>query len=421
MKLAKSKPKLRLNGQKRKTAKKTVPRNNMATDKTVRTSKLAPTAVATRQSLSNNVATVRVAKRERLTTITSPTGTTGVVYTTFVNAGNLAGGTNSFLSRQAQLFDKYRFKKLIFHYVPVVATSTAGNVILGADISTNDAAPTDAPGMTNLSLGYSEANAWTKNSYRVNVSRCYEGGSAKYVRSGTAQLGSAASLYDTAAFYVFTEGAPTNTLLGYIDIEYDVELIGVNRSPETNISTLAPAAQLLITLTGNSINPGGLWDNTIWQTFTGYNHNVPGGGAAIPLNTIVAPTQWGTAPTVTGNTTGAGTFTVPGGTWRIRLVSTVASDTYANGWVQCATTGLTLKNYHGFGGSLSAPSTAYVSTSTVSQEQQITITSSSTTFTLSTGFFYSASSTANKTWNVVVADPGSVQQTYVQLTYLGAV
>lgn len=420
MKLAKSKPKLRLNGQKKKTTKKTVPKSNMVTDKTVRTSKLAPTSVATKQSLSNNVATVRVAKRERLTTITSPTGSTGVVYTTFVNAGNLAGGTNSFLSRQAQLFDKYRFRKLIFHYVPVVATSTAGNVILGADISTNDAAPTDAQGMTNLSLGYSEANAWTKNSYRVNVSRCYEGGSAKYVRSGTAQLGSAASLYDTAAFYVFTEGAPSSTLLGYIDVEYDVELIGVNRSPENSVSTLAPAAQLLVTLTGGSITPGGTWNGTVWQTFTGYTLNNPGVNTVMTTNSTVSPTDWGVSPTVTGNTTGAGTFTLPAGTWRIRLTSTVASDTYANGWVQCQGQGITIRNYHGFGGTLSPPSTAYVSTSTVSHEFQVAITASAT-YALSTGYYYSATSTANKTWNVVFADSTGIAQTYVQLTYLGSV
>lgn len=420
MKLAKSKPKLRLNVPKKK-AKKSVPKNNMASDKTVRTSRLAPSAVATRQSLSNNVATVRVAKRERLTTITSPSGTTGVVYTSYVNAGNLAGGTTSFLSRQAQLFDKYRFRKLIYHYVPVVATSTAGNVILGADISANDASPADASGMTNLSLGYSEANAWTKNSYRVNVSKCYDGGVAKYVRSTTAQLGSAAALYDTAAFFVFTEGAPTNTLLGYIDVEYDVELIGVNRSPETSIAQLVPSGELSVTFTGVTISPGGLWDSTCWQTFSGWNFNTPSTLSAVGVTSTVSPMEWGTAPTVTGSTTSNGTFVLPKGTWRIRLTSTVASDTYANGYVQCQTTGVTLRNYHGYAGTLSAPSTAYVSTSTVSREAQFTVTSTSTTFTLQTQFFYSATSTANKTWNVILQDQNSVPQTFIQLTYLGEV
>jgi len=385
-----------------------------------------PTAVGTLRSSSNVVTKIRVAKRERLGTITSPSGSSGVVFSQYINAGNLASSTNSFLARQAQLFDKYMFKKLIFHYIPIVPTTTAGNVIFGADLSCNDAAPTDAFGMTNLSLGFSEGNSWAKHSYKVDLSKCYDK-SYKYTRFGTQQLGSTAYLYDTAAFYIFTEGAPVSTTLGYVDVEYDVELVGVNRNSgeATNIG-FAPAGSMIIELiSGSTIAPGGLWAGTTLASFTGFNFNAANTNTVIPAALLFYPT-WGTIPTY--SSPGNGQFILSPGTYKIRMTVTFATDTYANGMViiQPSGTGVTdtrpMPILFGEGPG-TAPATAYVITKTETAEW-VYVCVVNTTFTLQNIFQYSVAPTVNRTWNLVVSQSSTVQtrpSTSLQIDYIGAV
>jgi len=199
--------------------------------------------VATSTLQSRKVTSIRVVRRERLATLISPVGGTGNMYTAYINAGNIAGGATSYLGRQAQLFDKYQFRKLNFVYVPVVATTTGGNVIIGTDISPNDAVPSDAPGMTNLSGGYAEGNVWKAFRHDMQVFAAYSTG-PKLVRTTTYQLGSSASLYDTCSVYAFIEGGPASTVVGYIDVEYDVELLGVNRNPGSAQTNIVPLATL---------------------------------------------------------------------------------------------------------------------------------------------------------------------------------
>jgi len=385
-----------------------------------------PTAVGTLRSSSNVVTKIRVAKRERLGTITSPSGSSGVVFSQFINAGNLASSTNSFLARQAQLFDKYMFKKLIFHYVPIVPTTTAGNVIFGADLSCNDAVPTDAFGMTNLSLGFSEGNSWAKHSYKVDVSKCYDK-SHKFTRFGTQQLGSTAYLYDTAAFYIFTEGAPVSTTLGYVDVEYDVELVGVNRNSgeAVNIGS-SPQGSMVVEFTGfSTITPGGLWAGTTLASFQGFNFNTVNTQTTIPATINFYPT-WGTFPTYTSP--GNGQITLSPGIYRIRLTVTFATDTYANGMVYLIPSGagVTDTRYMPvvFGeGPGTAPATAYVIAKTLSNEWVYNATVN-TTFTLSNIFQYSVAPTANKTWNIVTSQTTASATrpcTHLLIDYIGAI
>lgn len=351
-------------------------------------------------------------KTERIGTITTGATVPGVVLTQYVNAGNLSAGPNSFLSRQAQLFDKYQFSKFEVEYVPVVSTATGGNLIIGMDLSPNDAAPTDAQGMTNLSLGYSEGNVWRGFKFPAQCFACFPAG-PKYVRSGTAALGESASLYDMGALYAYAEGAPANTTLGYIDIHYKVHLQGVNRNTgEFSSALVRPTSKSTIRFNGTTITPGGLWASTTYASFNGQNQPAVNGLSL--TGTPSVSTGWGNTPAFTF---GAGTVTIPAGTYSLRLVATVASDTYANGAVSAAGGGVALTCQFGFGG-LNYPTTSYVQSATSVSEEIVATFAAPVTMQLSSFLYYSTTVTASKTWNIVYADVAGRNMTYLEVTTL---
>jgi hypothetical protein len=368
--------------------------------------------------VASRVTQIRVSRRERLATLTSPVSGTGNVYAAYINAGNIAGGTTSYLGRQAQLFDKYQFRKLSFVYVPVVATTTGGNVIIGTDITPNDATPADASGMTNLSGGYAEGNIWRGFRHEMQTFAAYSTG-PKLVRASVNQLGSTATLYDTCAAFVFVEGAPASTVIGYLDVEYDVDLIGVNRNPVTGqTNALTPVGQATVLIPGVTITPATNYPATSLGSFSGMNFNLPATTALLNNATLTSSVDWGTVPITT---LGAGTITLPAGTYKIDAQFTYASDTYANGFIRlnCATysTGFLKLSF----GSSSAtyPATAYVNTATASGSAVIVLPITDT-INIQNAYYYSATSNANQTWNIVTRDQAGVPMSKVIITLLAA-
>lgn len=387
--------------------------------RTRRRNRPAQVGLAYATGSSAKMTSIVVEKTERLGTIVSPATASGVVLTQYVNAGNLALSTSSYLGRQAALFDKYQFSKFEIEYVPIVSASTSGNVIIGMDLSPDDAAPGDASGMTNLSLGYAEGNAWRNFKYAAQCFACFPAG-PKFVRSTTEQLGTNASLFDMGSLYIFTEGAPVNTTLGYIDVHYKVHLHGVNRNAnDSPAGLLRPAALATLSPTSTSaIVPGGTYATTTFASFRGFSPS--GIGQSDMVFSAVTPAEvYGTV----GNyiTYGTNSITLNAGTYSVKLTSCVCSDTYSNGLVRLKRDGnVLLSNAHGWG-SLSLPTTAYVQTGSVdSIERSFTVTTTST-LTLDTFVFYSATPyTQNKTWNVVYVNGDSVPSTFITLTRLAA-
>jgi len=374
--------------------------------------------MAVKTSGSNKIMRTTFDHCERFATITTAAGGTGVCLSQFINAGNLTTSTNSFLSKQAALFEKYQFSRFEITYHPFVATTVAGNVLIGYDLSANDIAPTDGIGMTNLSGGCKSGSIWAPLSHAAQCFAHFPSG-PKYIRTGTQQLGDTASLFDFGTMYIFTEGAPSSTAIGYLEVSYRVELIGVNRnSGEANTSQLRPVSQGVVNFTGTSITPGGLWTGTDMATLYGYNQASVAGGAVVNLPST-GTTQWGTAFTNSFGALTAGRFTLTAGTYELKLKSVVASDTYANGAVSLNASTINIKNHHGFAAA-TYPATAYVMTDSTESAPLVITIASTVTFTLSTDLFYSATVTANKTWNVVTADASNVPQTCVVVTCLSS-
>ncbi len=376
------------------------------------TSVLAPVARGTVRQHNNTVAQIRVKKRERFATLVTTASGTGVVGTWYVNAGNMASSTNSYLARQAQLFDHYRFHKLSFHYVPIVSTATAGNLIMGADMDAQDITPTDSFGMTNLSLGYSEGNVWAPQTFNVDVSKVKDQGRDRIVRSTTNQLVNNAVLFDTCSLYAFVEGTPANTTLGYVDIEYDVSLKGVNRNANPGSNSISVIGAATVKFAGVTITPGGLYANTVFASFQAINFNTPN----TPANfggTGVVTSNYGSTSNVTGSTNG---FTLAAGTYEITLVVTIVSDTYANGRVLLSGGSENLAVWYGTGAG-TAPATSYINSGVVQATRIVTL-ATSTAFALTNIYQYSAASTVNKTWNICIQDTNGYDGTYVLVKVL---
>lgn len=365
---------------------------------------------------TRNITTIRVARRERLLALVSPSTGTGICTSAYINAGNIAGGTTSYLGRQAALFDKYQFKKLRFIYVPILATTTGGNVIIGTDISPNDATPTDASGMTNLSGGYAEGNVWKSFSHDMQVFASYSTG-PKLIRSTTFQLAANATLYDTCSMYAYVEGAPGSTTLGYLDVDYDVDLIGVNRNQVASTANSSSVlGQSSLTFTGTTITPSLNYPNSSFASFKGVNLNTV--NSLTGVGTLVLNQDWGQNPVLS---VGTNTINVGPGTYEIEAQATFLSDTYANGYLRLNcntfTTGF-IKVPFGFG-PLTYPTTSYVNSQTNTVKAIITLPIADT-INVAALYNYSGTTSANQTCNIAFQDINNIQLTRITIRLIGS-
>jgi hypothetical protein len=277
-------------------------------------------------------------------------------------------------------------------------------------MSANDAAPTDSFGMTNLSLGYAETSVWNPCAFDIDVARAFKNTPTKFVRTTTNILGTGATLYDVGQFYVFTEGAPASTTIGYLDLEYDVTLIGINRNqPDTQSSSLAGCA--MVTFGGASITPGGGYTTSYLSTFTGYSPaSVTTWVQAVATNLVAI----GSAPSYV-SLDGSGHIVLQPGTYRVRMNTLVASDTYA-------AIGLQLNNptsgnavlEHICSEAISTEQTVMVAAMAQSSETLLTLTAA---LTLQLQFIgqYASTWTQNKTCNLVTSLTNGTCPTSVQI------
>jgi hypothetical protein len=350
----------------------------------------APSAHGTLST--RNVANFRFAHCERLATVTTGSASSGVWITQIINPGLISGTTNGLLARQAALYEMYVLKRLRFVYHPVVGTGTTGNVVIGADVGANDSPPTDAYGMTNLSLGYSEGNVWTKVTYDVDCSVVHRNVKSKYVRTLPATyLGSGATNYDAGIVYIWSEGTPANTTIGYIDVEYDIEFIGVNRNTNfaENIAQVG-LAEINIVGTDSAVSvftgiaaPVKLWAPVVAPT------GAPISGA---FNAVVSSTGAGTNNV---SVSGGNVVLQPGYFYRLKLNTVVLANQAGNGLMLVGVSGspALLCNTHVTG--VVAAATYAVQTSAIS-ENMIYVSSSSSPTVLGISNFYLAGASGSK-------------------------
>jgi hypothetical protein len=128
------------------------------------------------------------------------------------------------LAGHAQLFEKYKIHKLIYRYKNLKGTSSAGNILMSFDYDSLDIAPTTAIAMTQ-STKYVDGAPW--RIFELNVP---SDNRTLFTRSGSIP-GADLKTYDMGVLHVAAEGCADTTDHGYLEVEYDIELL--QKQPST--------------------------------------------------------------------------------------------------------------------------------------------------------------------------------------------
>jgi len=169
---------------------------------------------------------LRIHQMERIANVTS-NGTTAGNFKADNYSINPANTTTfPWLSSIAALFDKYKFHKLRFFFINNSPTSIAGNVTMAVDFDTLDSTPSTGVAMTNLAKFTSFA-PWKSEELSIPVNR--PSNNSWLYTANTIPTGADAKTYNLGNFLISTEGiTTTNYLVGYLCVEYDVELLDKN-------------------------------------------------------------------------------------------------------------------------------------------------------------------------------------------------
>lgn len=143
-----------------------------------------------------------------------------------------------FLSQLAGNYKEYRFKKLLFFYVPTVANVTAtgqlGTTMMAFSYNAGDPLFTNKTAM----MGYSGSiNDIISNHIAMGVECDTAKGNHgfRYVRTGAVPVGQDIKTYDIGMLQIATSGVnstsfPAGTQIGELHVEYEIELLKPNIS-----------------------------------------------------------------------------------------------------------------------------------------------------------------------------------------------
>jgi hypothetical protein len=140
----------------------------------------------------------------------------------------------TWLSTQAAGWEKYKFKKLNFVYVPAEAVvTTPGSVYLAAEYDPNTAPPSSLQG---LSTYETQSNARVFESCSLNIPpyRMFDGVQHKRIRCGN--VAGDLQLYDACNFVFSTISCAQEGPIGQIWVHYEVEFF----SPQTEPIRIVP-------------------------------------------------------------------------------------------------------------------------------------------------------------------------------------
>ncbi len=217
---------------------------------------------------------------ERIMTITGKTSF-GIVDSLRVNPG--LPETFPWLSGLANLFEKYKFHRLVFRFKNLKGTSSAGNILLSFDYDTLDSAPTSAIEMTQSTI-YVDGAPWRVFELEIPVGDL----PYLYTRSGNV-ASSDLKTYDIGRLHIGAEGCADTTDHGYLEVEYHVSL--KDKQPLTSgnvgsgdIAVFNLSANQAINTTTANLNFNEEVVNTLGITNTSGVYTVPSGSYLVHVN-----------------------------------------------------------------------------------------------------------------------------------------
>lgn len=234
----------------------------------------APAAVSGR--LGGKEETLRMSESERMATFAS-SGSSFQAVGLLINPG--LASSFPWLSGHAELYDKYRFRKLRFRWIPILSATTSGNVILGFDYDPYDGVPNNSTTMCALSY-YSSGSIWDEIVLDIpckdNIWRFTRGG----------PVGGDVKTYDFGTLYGSVDGTVAGSV-GFIQVDYEIEFahknVGLGLGSGNNfntalftgdgtINTIPNSGKFIFNLPKLGYSPVGLYNivtpNASYDTFT---------------------------------------------------------------------------------------------------------------------------------------------------------
>lgn len=235
-----------------KAASKSAPKKKTMASSSVRTtrSKTAKVSAPVAKQLTmtkSQMSSTRYAETERVSkTAIKSTGSDAASYPQFSlqtaitgTAGAINPGIASmfpWLSKHANLYEKYRFKKLVYRYKTVSPTTSAGQVLMAYDMDPSDGSPADVAAMSQ-SAKYADGPVWQKLSLSIPCDQEW-----RYVNStANVPTGRDARLTHLGNFWMAVQDCADNASKGYLEVEYVVEFKGKSTdegalSPSRNVA-----------------------------------------------------------------------------------------------------------------------------------------------------------------------------------------
>lgn len=164
-----------------------------------------------------------------------------------VNPGNTI--LFPWLSHIARNYESYRFRHLEVCYEPSCSTSTAGKVLMAFDYDCSDNPPMSKQVMMAF-RGAVSAVPWQEATLMLNKTDSGTLGERRFVKAGTLQTATDRKTYDVAQLYIFSAGATTETVVGEIYVEYEVEFITPQMDSEPESAKIT---------SGGVVSPGNIW------------------------------------------------------------------------------------------------------------------------------------------------------------------
>lgn len=211
------------------------------------------------------------------------------------------------LSRQAINYERYRFNRLRFRYMPLRPTAAPGAVYLGVDMDSADGAPTTANEITSMP-GAVETTTYAKVAYNVDSKMLNNGSALHYVRVGALPANTSVQSYDVGKLYVAAAYMDAAQLanVGELYVDYDITM-----SVPTYDKTGAP--------TPIASDASAYFLSTIAQTAL-FDTNIVFGSLTVPNKRY-------DSIGVTWAAGSASAFSLPVGSYNIQLMACV--DTFA--------------------------------------------------------------------------------------------
>jgi hypothetical protein len=172
---------------------------------------------------------LRIHQVERIANVEANSTTAGAFKADTYVMNPADSKTFPWLSSIAKLFDKYKFHKLRFFFINNSPTSIAGNVTMAVDFDTLDSTPANGTQMSNLAK-FSTFAPWKQEDLSIPVNRP---GTNTWLytldNQGTMPNSTDLKTYNLGNFLISSEGiSTTGYLVGYLCVEYDVELLDKN-------------------------------------------------------------------------------------------------------------------------------------------------------------------------------------------------